>query len=131
MNYMYEGKEFMSKEAMNLYIEALALAHAPGSSVFDAYEAHNCTLTAVGKLIQAGEIEAINPSIAWMTAFVTDFLHPSPEYMIRLVDWTLIVMETAKATGQYPMFNYEGITRQLAYARIDYMDKRNNGLLTV
>ena len=131
MVYEFNGEKFMSQKAMNLYHEACAYAHAPGSCVFEKYESPDCTLMAIGKLMMAGEIEAINPSIAWMTAFVADFMHPSPEYMINLVEWTLTVLKAAEASGVYPNFNYHSINGMLTIALADYNDNQKDGLLTV
>jgi hypothetical protein len=90
---MFNTREwFESEEAYQLYHDACAFAHAPGSCVFDKYEAFECNCKAVGMLLMAQEMEPNNPHVAWMLMLITDFNYHSTDYLIDLSIKTLKVL---------------------------------------
>jgi hypothetical protein len=120
---------FKTDEAYELYEYACAQAHAPGSCVFGLLEAHMCTYRAIGLLIMAQEIEPMNPHIAWMLAWITNFDCHGTDRIIELMNKTYSTIYNAKQSGEYPSMNIDGCLKAIGYGLKAFTMDRNNGKL--
>ena len=124
-----EREQFKSDKAFELYKDAIAFAHAPGSCVFNKYEAFGCTCKALGMLLMAREIEPNNPHIAWMYAWIIDFDYHSTDFLIDVMNKTLTTFENAKDSGEYSDVNYNHISKPIKYGLGVFIEAKKKGLL--
>ena len=120
---------FKTDEAYELYNDACAQAHAPGSCVFDLVEAHMCTYRAIGLLMMAQEIEPENPIIAWMIAWITNFDYHGTDYLINLMSKTYLIIEQAKRSKEYPDMNFDGCLKVIEHVIMRFSKDWVNGIL--
>ena len=123
---MFDNRDwFKTEEAWKLYNDAQVEAYAHDSR--DDLEVAMCNYRAIGMLIMAQEIEPLNPHVAWMLAWITNFNDHGTEFLIDLMNKTLNIFEGAKE--DYPNIDCNHLAGPIRYGLEAFIKAREDGVL--